>query len=329
MRKFNGTLGVAYWLTTIFIMMISTFHSAAQSFAQVGTWCIGRYLIDLPLDASVDVQYITKGAKVNTLTGISYKQFLDTVAARRQVLNETPHDKGGFMLVDSDTITQDCITLVSWGSVVSRRRYHYETFQYIEEYQTLYIFIGPGSANEEQRAKAASIQRSSYDELRYRAPMEIPTEPGFCINEGLIMTSSPNREEYLAVMRLPDYPEVIVVLESYVTNNPGDFSNRQKMPVGISIAYHFSTKTLKNRSRSIGVANGRERLTRRRSKKNGKVIYNFEWKSYGIKGSLKYPYMRLTLRTEEASVQASLANDKEALSLWENILSSLRLRPGC
>lgn len=194
--------------------------------------------------------------------------------------------------------------------------------------ELLYIFTCPGSANEEQRAKAASIQRSSYDELRYRAPMEIPAEAGFCINEGLIMKSNPNREEYLAVIRLPDYPDVIIALESYVTNNPGDFSNRQKMPVDLSIAYHLSTKTLKNRSRSIGEANGREYLTRLRSKKNGKAIYDFEWKSYGIKGSLNYPYMRLTLRTEEGAAHSSFANDKDALRLWENILNSLRLRLG-
>src|SRR5690606_14676673 len=211
MRKYDETKGLAYWLPAIFIWMINVSPSSAQSttHTDVDTWCLGRYLIDLPKGTAVAVEYMTKGAKVNTLTGVSYAQFQDTVAARRQALNETPHNKGGFMLVDTDTITRDCITLVSWGSAAGRRLYHYETFQYIEEHQTLYIFAGPGSAGEEQRAHAASVQRSSYDELRYRAPMEIPTEAGFCINEGLIMTSSPNREEYTAVMRLPDYPDVI------------------------------------------------------------------------------------------------------------------------
>lgn len=315
-------------LPTIFAWMIGISQPNAQSTTHTDfdTWCMGRYLIDLPKGTKVEVEYMTKGSKVKTLTGISYAQFVDTVAARRQELKETPHNKGGFMLVDTDTITQDCITVVSWGSEAGRRVYNYETFQYMEEHQALYIFTGRGSADEEQRSKAAKVQRSSYGELRYRAPMEIPTEAGFCINEGLIMTSTPNREEYTAVMRLPEYPDVVVALESYVTNNPGDFSNRRAMPFGLSVANYFHTKTLRNRSHSIGKAKGQEYLTRSRMKKNGKLIYHFEWKTYGIKGSLNHPYMRLTLRTEDGSAHPSFTNDKEAFKLWEHILNSLRLR---
>jgi len=318
------------WFPTIFAWMIGIgiSQSNAQSTPQANfdTWCMGRYVIDLPKGTKVEAEYMTKGAKVNTLTNISFAQFLDTVATRRQSLNETPHNKGGSMLVDTDSITRDCITLVSWSSLSGRRVYNYETFQYLEEHQALYIFTGRGNADEEQRNKAAKVQRNSYGELRYRAPMEIPTEPGFCINEGLIMTSEPNREEYTAVMRLAEYPDVVVVLESYVTNNPDDFSDRAT-PFGLSAANFFHTKTLKNRNRSIGKAKGRERLTRSRMKKNGKTIYDFEWKTYGIAGSMEYPYMRLTLRTENGSSTPSLTGDKQALQLWESLLTSLRLRP--
>src|SRR5690606_30473720 len=109
-------------------------------------------------------------------------------------------------------------------------------FQYIEDHQALYIFTGRGNADEVQRNKAAEVQRSSLAELRYRAPEEIPTEAGFCIDEGLIMTSTPNREEYTAVLRIPAYPDVVMVLESYVTNNPGDFSHQKALPFEFSAA---------------------------------------------------------------------------------------------
>ena len=328
MTKYDRTCKLAYWLPTIFAWMIGISQSQAQSTSRTDfdTWCMGRYLIDLPKGTKVEAEYMTKGAKDNTLTDVSFAQFLDTVAARRQVLDNTSHNKGGSLLVDTDTIARDCITLVSWGSVAGRRVYNYETFQYLEEHKALYIFTGRGNADEEQRNKAAKVQRSSHGELRYRAPMEIRAEPGFCINEGLIMTSKPNREEYTAVMRLAEYPDVVVVLESYVTNNPGDFSERTT-PFGLSAANFFHTKTLKNRSRSIGKAKGRERLTRSHMKKNGKTIYDFEWKTYGRAGSMEYPYMRLTLHTEVGSGTPSLTGDKQALQLWESLLTSLRLRP--
>lgn len=319
---------LTYWLSIFFVWMIGISQSQAQSTTHTDfdTWCLGRYLIDLPNGTKVEAEYMTKGAKVNTLTNISFAQFLDTVAARQQASNETPHNKGGSMLVDTDTITRDCITLVSWNSAAGRYVYNYQTFQYLEEHRALYIFTARGNADEEQRMSAAKVQRSSYGELRYRAPMEIPTEPGFSINEGLIMTSEPNREEYTAVMRFAEYPDVVVVLESYVTNNSSDFSNRAS-PFALSVANYFHTKTLKNRSRSIGEAKGREHLARSRMKKNGKTIYDFEWKTYGRAGSMEYPYMRLSLRTEDGSVHSSFTNDKDVLNLWEQILNSLRLRP--
>lgn len=250
MTKYDRNYKLVNWLPTIFAGMlgISQFHAQPISRTDFDTWCVGRYLIDLPTGTKVEAEYMTAGAKVNMLTGMSFAQFLDTVAARRQVLDNTPQNKGGSMLVDTDTIMRDCITLVSWDSVAGRRVYNYETFQYLEEHQALYVFTGRGNADEEQRNKAAKVQGSSYGALRYRAPMEMPTEVGFCINEGLIRTSTANREEYTAVMRIPEYPEVVVVLESYVTNNPGDFSNRGVVPIGLSVANHFRTKTLKTRA---------------------------------------------------------------------------------
>src|SRR5690606_12169847 len=75
----------------------------------------------------------------------------DTVAARRQSLEEMQHQNGGVMLVDTDIITDDYITLVSWASDASKRLYKYETFQYMGQHQVLYIFSGLGTADENQR----------------------------------------------------------------------------------------------------------------------------------------------------------------------------------
>lgn len=330
MTKNDRYLILVYWLTIFFMLTAFTPQSHGQSisFVKVDTWCIGRYLIDLPKGTKVEAEFMTKGSKVFTSTGISMIQFRDTVAARRQTLKETRHHNGGVMLVDTDIITDDYITLVSWASEASKRMYKYEIFQYMEEHQVLYLFSGLGTAGENQRNRAAAIQRSSRNELRYRAPTEVPSECGFCINEGLILTSSPNREEYTAVMRLPQYPDVVLELESYVTDSPGAFSNRA-LPFELSVADYFRTKTLRNRKRDIGEAKGKERLTRNRYKENGKYYYQFEWKTQGLKGSILYPYMRFSLRTIEGSrSNYTLSTDRNALKLWDTILSSLRLRSG-
>lgn len=330
MTKNDRSTSLVYWLPIFFMLTAFTpqSHGQSNSLPDSDTWCMGRYLIDLPKATKVEAEYITKGSKVFTYTGISIQQFRDTVAARRQSLKEMQHQNGGVMLVDTDIITDDYITLVSWASDASKRLYKYETFQYMGQHQVLYIFSGLGTADENQRNRAASIQRSSRGELRYRTQMEIPKEAGFCINEGLIMTNTPNREEYTAVMRLPQYPDVVLELESYVTDSPGAFSNRA-LPFELSVADYFRTKTLRNRKRDIGEAKGKERLTRNRYKENGKYYYQFEWKTQGLKGSILYPYMRFSLRTIEGSrSNYTLSTDRNALKLWDTILSSLRLRSG-
>ena len=50
----------------------------------------------------------------------------------------------------------------------------------------------------------------------------------------------------------------------------------------------------------------------------------------GKPGSLEHPFMRITLRnsvSDEPS-EPTFTNDKEALKLWDQILNSLRIRPG-
>src|SRR5699024_12852068 len=97
------------------------------------------------------------------------------------------HLKCGVMLVETNIITDDYITLVSWASDASKRLYKYETFQYMEQHQVLYIFSGLGTADENQRNRAASILRGSRGELRYRIHMVIANDAEFCIDDGLIM----------------------------------------------------------------------------------------------------------------------------------------------
>lgn len=322
----RGVSSRLYLFPTIFAWMtgLSQADTPHPTHPNVDTWCIGRYLIDLPIGSRVEIEYTTKDAHVRTLTGISIEQFRDTVARRHQVLSETPHNNGGFMFVDIDSMRDDYTTLISWNSTDSKRIYTYETFHYMAQQQVLYVFSGRGTAGEEQRKKASAVQRSSYAELRYRAPMEVPIETGFCINEGLIKTDKPNREAYTAVVRLSGHPDVVIALESHVTSRPSDISQQPAIPFSLSVSHYMQTKILRKRPRKVGEAQGQEYLTRSRQK-NGKRHYHFEWKTYGIKNSLYYPYMRLTLQTEESD--HSISNDKEALRLWENILRSLRLRP--
>ena len=304
-------------------------RSAADAAIHSGdTYCFGRYLLTLPKGSTVKTQYIHGGAEVETHTGISPEGYLAMVDDKQHELENTPHYDGGHMFVERDDISDNQVVLVSWSSRAGRLIYRYIDFQYISEHGAVYVFVSKGNATEEDRATAAEIQREYGGLLRYRKKFEIPLAEGFCIDEGLVMTSQLNREEVLAVISLPEKLDVTLVFESHVTRNPGIGSNRR--PFLLRVLYFTAVKTLRNRRRKIGPLKGRERLTRSRGWRQHKRAYTFEWKTPGKADDLAFPYMRVMLRHDvsDESGESSFSSDREALRLWDQLLNSLHIRPG-
>ena len=256
----------------IFVLLIglafSTCHAQSNrktddNIIQDGnTYCFGRYLLTLPKGSTVKTQYIQAGADVETYTGISPEGYKAMIDNKQHELENTFQYSGDNMFVERDEISENHTTLVSWSSPYAQLIYSYIEFIYIPEHQSVYTFISQGNATKEARAIAAKNQRELSQYLQYRGEFEIPLEDGFCIDEGLIQMSEPNREEVLAVISIPDKPDLIIAFETHVTLNPGNSSGR--IPFVLKALHFTAIKTLRNRKRKIGSIKGRERLTRHR-----------------------------------------------------------------
>lgn len=292
------------------------------------THCIGRYLIDLPKGTRVKADYITAGSSVTTLSGVSADEFGQRLTARQQELQQTEHSKVGNMFIERDEISANHITLVSWASKVGQRVYQYEEYQYLPQEATLYVFVSKGNADDESREKAAASQRVFDSRLRYRESLEIPKEDGFCICEGMITGSEINKEEMTVGFFLPDQPYISLSVTSFVT--------REDMPVNtkeLSVVSGLpGTKILRNTSRKWGDMKAFEMLQKYRD--DGAQFYEFNLKVPGKGNSLKYPYMTVSLQagtykeTEEGKPIKVFQHDDQAVQLWDEIVGSIRLRPG-
>lgn len=64
MTKNDRYLILVYWLTIFFMLTAFTpqSHGQSNSLPDSDTWCMGRYLIDLPKATKVEVEYMTKGS---------------------------------------------------------------------------------------------------------------------------------------------------------------------------------------------------------------------------------------------------------------------------
>lgn len=295
------------------------------------THCLGRYLIDLPADAQMRVSYTYARGEVRSYQSISGEDFDQRVAARQNHLEGQMHGDGGSMFVERAELSAERVLLTSWESPASRLIYEYGLFSYFPQTRTMYVFENKGSAS--GHAGTLDYWRDLAGTHQYRAPTEIPTRPGFCIDSGLVEGSDFNREEVTANIRLHDYPTVTLTFMSYVTGNPDRELLRRTstIPPGYEeVAARM--QTLRRGRRNLGQVRGQELLVR--GDGEGKKAYEFLWESQGQADSLEYPFLSLQLSTTGESdadgevIDAPFGSNEEAMAVWDEILGSLRLRPG-
>ena len=295
------------------------------------THCLGRYLIDLPADAQVRASYTFARGDVKTHRNVAVEPFRQAIGIQEAALNNAPHGDGGNMFVESAELAPSRFLITSWASSASRLMYQYQLFIHSPEELISYEVKSEGSASGHSRS--LEYQRSLAETVRFRDPAEVPTEPGFCIDSGLIQRSKFNREEVTANIRLRQYPSVTLTFMSYVTGNPDRELLRRAstIPPGYE-EVAAQMQTLRRGNRNLGQVKGQELLVR--GDGDGKKAYEFLWESQGQADSLEYPFVSLQLSTTGESdaegevIDAPFDSNEEAMALWDEILGSLRLRPG-
>lgn len=310
------------------------FNKATQTFPRPWrTFCIGRFLIDLPTGTQIRSTFVTQGSRVQTFENIDSSVFQDKLSSKQRSLLATEHEQGGSMLVDRDDISPHHVTFVSWSSRVSRRIYQYEEYRYIPEQQVLFVFTGSGTANTTARRKAAEIQRQYANAITYRNSLDIPVRPGFCICNGFIEGSSLNKEEMDVVFDFPtlaDYPDLLVSISTFVTANEQQPPDPHQKPAPAIMR----GTTLRQGFKPWHGRQAVEHIWKFR--KEGKWYYEFTLRIPSKAHDLAHPFIKIRLTEKEIgstdaadeNKRSSFRNDTDALAFWDNVLEGFRYRPG-
>ncbi|WP_152620133.1 T6SS immunity protein Tli4 family protein [Lysobacter sp. A03] len=298
---------------------------------QTATHCFGRHLLDLPSSSTVQSSFVVGGASVEARRGINAGEFSELVEANEKRLRAEPHKTDGSMFRDRIDFRTDRILLSSWFSPNSTATNKDMLYTRMADASVMHVFSVEGSGSNPERAK--EYMRRLSRNLSYRATGEVPTAPGFCIDQGLVTLSKLNKEEVTAGIRIRGMPGLSLGFMSYVTGAPDKplLRRNSRIPPGYE-GTAAGMKTLRRGDRNIGPIKGQELLVR--GDAGGKRSYEFLWESQGEKASIEHPFLSLRMSTTDETdengeiMDAPFNDDAEALALWDSILGTLRLRPG-
>ena len=300
-------------------------------FGAAVTRCFGRHLIEFPRGNVTKVRSIVGGASVEVRRPVTVEEFSALVAESEAQLRVSLHRNREPMFrgrVDFDPYR---VFLSSWFSSNSQATTQDRLYSLMPDSTVMHLFSVEGSGRNPDRARNY-LGRLSRN-LRYRNEGEIPGEPGFCIEQGLVTLSKLNKEEVTAGIKLSELPGVTFNFMSYVTGAPDKplLRRTSTTPPGYE-GTSAGMKSLRSGDRNIGSIKGQELLVR--GDAGGKRSYEFLWESQGQKASIEHPFLSLRMTSTDETdgngeiMDAPFESDAQALALWDSILNTLRLRPG-
>jgi hypothetical protein len=288
-------------------------------------------LIDLPegsrlVDWSQSYQgtgriLVTKAVTVNRFHGI--------LRDRIETLRLMKHQDGESMLgkvIDLRLPNAQAITY--WNNELVQKNTFIECDAYYLKNQNLYKFQNMIDLDPVAQEQYFRDFKDMLEAIRPRRPDEIPTDPGSCFDDS-IMLDGPNRDYSELVMATgiwPDRPDVrfnFAILDNGPNPDPPLLTRLARAgPLD-------GWGVLRSRNRTVGDLAGQEHLERVKDHRNGAVGHLFVWETQGLPNRWDFPQIRLEMTTGEGrnEPQDASLSDQDALNLWDQVVDSLRWRP--
>lgn len=295
------------------------------------THCIGRFLIDLPSSAefvgSTD-QYAFTKIEIKEAT---VEEFQEEVAALEARLRGTKHDTHGTLLINKVDRSAESTILAFYEesavkSVADLAGYHWVNgFRY-----RFHALVDPDEVQDGSKFMSGVMAKLQ------PAHQKLQMEKGFCIRGALIADNDDSEDEDTTVsFRLKDKPDVMISVSTSRNGGapPETLLSRKRgvnNALGLLGASLGLVHNMKEGDRTINGIPGQEWLLRAPNDHEFQS-HLFTWEAQGRAADTLHPQIRIELQT--ASYGRGIApgapslSDDEAITLWDRILDSLRVRP--
>jgi hypothetical protein len=314
----------------------------AKMTEKMRTVCVGRYLVDVPVQAEVRMSHERiDGFAIDTVEE-SEAEFRARVAAREaeiEALGAEAGAQGPGGIVEARDLRIP--GMVGRSLVYGRTRSH--GFEEGRRVDTEWVSV---ESHAHTRGLSISLTAKYVDEgdaraaeallaqLRLRGQDEIPGVPGFCIDHAVFTEPLPaHTTEHIAMhVALPDHPDLALALVSMPGggSDAGLIARTRATDASASADTLLRISKLREGRRTINGIDGEEVLVRAREF-NFTTTYGFNWETPGKNDDPLQPYLSLELQTGISErpggkpVETSLHEDA-LLALWDSIASSIRPR---
>lgn len=314
-----------------------TCYAKEPQMSDIKTYCIGRYLVDLPADAQINGQtYDYKYGRIES-NGASESEgaFTKEMAEREAQLKAGKQRKGYALTTVRRSGSSIAIFQLSkqllMGPSVGFEAHRWDKGRTFTLEQT-------GTIPAEYETVLTDVQSNLLPNLHGRDLGNIPTRPGFCLKDGFIATDGSQAHYESAGMsfKFARWPGVLVTFQTMTVTKIGEPKLLQRMESG-GIPDAFKTlaagiRILRKGERAINGRGGEEMLSTVPSG-NGYHLHEFRWESQGT--SINDP-LKPTLIVELESGMTSdddgeptrpRLTDEQAIAIFDAVANSVRLRP--
>jgi len=320
-------------------------HEVARMTDKMKTVCVGRFLIDMPEEAQIELgQARIDGFDISAFEETE-EEFKKRVADREAQIRAKPDWRGGDKNLESDRDAKTDSGLV--GKIFVHSRVVDEGTQGnglggVERYRdegisTEALMHGHGVSIdlffENRGLKWIEDLPRLVKQLVANPDNRIPAEAGYCM--GRVYARDPlkadQREQVMMFARLPRHPDVEITLILSAGLKPdkhGVLARTDAADEGLSMAERMRITRLRSAPREIGGLHGEE-LAELVVEENESRVHSFWWEVNGSEDNVLVPHVVFKMTTGNGNrtpVPSSLS-DGAALGLWDRISSSLRLRP--
>lgn len=319
-------------------------HEVARIMGKTVPMCIGRFLINMPEEALVEL----REQRIDGIKIVSFDEapadFQARLARREGYLKSAPDRLGGNKNLES-------VRTVNTANGVAGK-----------------IFVHGRTVTEGTQARGLELERYRYEGVAIEALVHAdgmtfefdaadynpdlienlprlveklvpnrsnrpPTESGFCIYRAWFrdpLTADQN-EQVLMFAQLPSHPDVDFRLSLLAGARPAEQGLLQRSAESYaqrSAAQRMRISRLRAARRTIGGLVGDEVIDRFHEF-NDTILYSFWWEVNGTADNVLVPHVTLTMDTGEGpnNPASSSLSQGAAMSLWDNVSSSIRFWP--
>lgn len=305
------------------------------------TVCVGRFLIDLPAEATVHLRRgFISGYDVASTDCETDAEFAERLAQLETDLHAAKDAEGRVALQSSKLLAAE----TGQGKVFVHDRHWAQGFEgaRLIDFESIDLqgMLRLPQVSIEARAKGVALD--SGDELvrllgRFRATFseDIPSEPGFCIGHAIVRDpyEHPDNESIVMFAGVPGHPDVSIVLSTMAGLDPAPrLLKRHAITVGgRHVLARLAFSQLREEARTVNGLDGDELVMRVREP-NFTTGYSFQWEMPGRADDLNAPLLMLELdsginpESGGKPVQSTLS-EEAMIDLWDRIVGSIRLRP--